>query len=113
MGGPDLLNVSHLGLSQVDWEIRVDPLNFPEFVDGWFTITGANGDSLEGDYSGFVLNPDGAYTLEWDFTGGTSGFDGADGTGHTDGLADLSAEPPHAVFEFSGKVTVPKQKGKK
>ena len=53
---PDSLNVSHLGLSQVDWEIRVDPLNFPAFVDGWFTITGANGDSLEGDYSGFVLD---------------------------------------------------------
>lgn len=54
-GGYDLLNVSHLGLSKVVWEFRVDPLTF-DFHKGTFTITGANGhDSLEGHYSGFQL----------------------------------------------------------
>ncbi len=51
---PDLLNVSHLGLSEVDWEIRVtytDPYDPATYVfdSGWFSITGANGrDSLKG-----------------------------------------------------------------
>ena len=103
---PDSLNVSHLGLSEVDWEIRVNPSNFPEFVDGWFTITGANGDSLEGDYSGFVLDlVTGEYDLEWDFKSGTGRFEGATGTGHTDGLANLLTG--EAEFEFSGEITVP------
>lgn len=106
--GPDSLNVSHLGLSQVDWEIRVTQAF--EFVDGWFTILGANGrDSLEGDYSGFVLDlATGEYDLEWDFTGGTGRFEGATGTGHTDGLSNLLTG--EAKFEFSGDVTVPKEK---
>jgi hypothetical protein len=104
--GPDLLNVSHLGLSEVDWEIRVTQAFV--FVDGWFTITGANGDSLVGDYSGFVLDLEtGDYDLEWAFTGGTGRFEGATGTGPTDGLANLVTG--EAKFEFSGKVTVPKK----
>jgi hypothetical protein len=104
--GPDLLDVSHLGFSQVDWEIRVTQ-SFV-FVDGWFTITGANGtNSLEGHYSGFVLDLEtGDYDLEWAFTGGTGKFEGATGTGHTDGLANLLTG--EAKFEFSGEVTVPK-----
>lgn len=102
--GPDLLNVSHLGLSEVDWEIRVTQAFV--FVDGWFTITGVSGDQLEGDYSGFVLDlGTGDYDLEWAFTDGTGRFAGAEGTGHTDGLANLLTG--EAEFEFSGKVTVP------
>lgn len=105
-GGYDLLNVSHLGLSKVVWEFRVDPLTF-DFHKGTFTITGANGhDSLEGHYSGFQLGP-GTYALDWVFTGGTGRFEGATGIGHTDGLVDFG--PPHyAKFEFSGEITVPK-----
>jgi hypothetical protein len=108
-GGYDLLNVSHLGLSQVAWELRVT-LAF-QFIDGWFTITGANGrDGLMGDYSGFVMGV-GEYDLEWDFTGGTGRFEDATGTGHTDGLVDLSTG--YAEFEFFGSIIVPKNKGKK
>ena len=111
LGGPDLLNVSHLGLSQVDWEIRVVYPTF-EFVDGWFTITGANGrDGLLGEYSGFVLDlMTGEYDLEWAFTEGVGRFEGAEGTGHTDGLANLLATPPYAQFVFSGTITIPKNK---
>ena len=102
--GVDLLDVSHLGQSAVAWEIRVT-LDFT-FVDGWFTITGANGrDSLVGDYNSFVMG-DGTYTLGWDFTGGTGRFEGADGTGLTNGLVDLNTV--YAQFEFSGAITVPK-----
>jgi hypothetical protein len=106
--GPDSLNVSRLGLSQVDWEIRVTQAF--EFVDGWFTITGANGrDGLMGSYSDFVLDlATGDYDLEWDFTGGTGRFEGAEGTGHTDGLSNLVTG--EAKFEFSGTITVPKGK---
>ena len=105
--GPDLLNVSHLGLSEVDWEIRVTQAF--EFVDGWFAITGANGDKLEGVYSGFVLDlGTGDYDLEWDFKSGTGRFEGATGEGHTDGLANLLTG--EAKFEFSGEITVPKEK---
>ena len=104
--GPDLLNVSHLGLSEVDWEIRVTPAF--EFVDGWFTITGANGDELTGEYSGFVMDlATGEYDLEWDFKSGTGRFEGATGTGHTDGLSNLVTG--EAVFQFSGEITVPKK----
>jgi len=105
-GGYDLLNVSHLGLSQVAWEVRVTPEYV--FVKGWFTITGANGsDSLEGYYSNFQLGF-GTYELFWVFTGGTGRFEGASGTGHTDGLVDFGP-PPYAKFEFSGEVTVPEE----
>jgi len=79
IGGFDLLNVSHLGKSEVAWELRVDPVTF-EFRSGTFTITGANGrDGLEGYYSGFQLGV-GEYDLDWVFTGGTGRFDGAEGT---------------------------------
>ena len=107
IGGFDLLNVSHLGKSEVAWELRVDPVTF-EFRSGTFTITGANGrDGLEGYYSDFQLGV-GEYDLDWVFTGGTGRFEGAEGTGHTDGLVDL--ETLYAKFEFSGAITVPKGK---
>jgi hypothetical protein len=107
-GGFDLLNVSHLGKSEVAWTLRVNPLTY-EFVDGTFTITGANDrDGLEGHFSNFVLGI-GEYDLDWVFTGGTGRFEGAEGTGHTDGLVDFGP-PPYAKFEFSGVVTVPKGK---
>ena len=107
VGGFDLLNVSHLGKSKVFWEIRVHPTTF-EFQRGTFTIIGANGrDGLEGHYSGFSLGS-GEYDLDWVFTGGTGRFEGAEGTGHTDGLVDL--DTLYAKFEFSGLVTVPKGK---
>lgn len=113
-GGFDLLNVSHLGLSTVVWELRLDPGTFA-FRSGTFSITGANGtDSLEGDYSGFVFIPDdpanpitGTYDLDWVFTGGTGRFEGATGTGHTDGFPDFSIL--YAQFEFSGEVSVPEE----
>ena len=104
--GFDLLNVSHLGKSEVAWELRVNPLTY-EFLSGTFTITGANGDRLEGYYSDFVLG-DGTYDLDWVFTGGTGRFEGAEGIGHTDGLPDF--DNFYAEFEFSGKITVPKGK---
>ena len=105
-GGYDLLNVSHLGLSQVVWELRLNPLTF-DFLSGTFTITGANGcDGLEGYYSNFALVAR-TYDLDWVFTGGTGRFDGASGTGHTDGLVDFGP-PPYAKFKFSGEITVPK-----
>ena len=103
--GFDLLNVSHLGESEVVWELRVVPFTL-EFISGTFTITAANGDTLEGDYSDFVLHGTGEYDLDWVFTGGEGRFEGATGTGHTDGLANLLTG--YAEFEFSGKVTVPK-----
>ena len=109
-GGFDLLNVSHLGLSKVVWELRLDPITF-EFRSGTFTITGANGiDSLYGEYSYFVFTPDpenpyiGTYVLGWDFQGGTGKFEGATGIGHTDGLPDFVNL--YAEFKFSGAVTV-------
>jgi hypothetical protein len=106
-GGFDLLNVSHLGRSQVAWQLRVDPITF-EFRSGTFTITGANGrDGLYGHYSNFVLGV-GEYDLDWAFTGGTGRFEGATGTGHTDGLVDLITG--YAEFEFSGQITIPKGK---
>lgn len=49
----------------------------------------------------------GEYDLEWDFTGGTGRFEGAEGTGHTDGLVDLSTA--FAQYRFSGTITVPKK----
>ena len=102
--GVDLLDVSHLGESEVAWEIRVEP-DFT-FIDGWFTITGPNGrGSLVGEYSSFVMG-DGTYTLGWDFTGGTGRFEGADGTGLTNGVVNLGTG--YAQFEFSGAITVPK-----
>jgi hypothetical protein len=112
-GGFDLLDVSHLGESQVVWELRVTPpwSEDPEdppytFRSGTFSITGASGkDSLVGHYGDFVMGI-GTYTLDWIFTGGTGRFDGATGTGHTDGLVDF--DTVHAEFEFSGTVTAPK-----
>lgn len=102
-GGYDLLDVSHLGESKVVWELRVTP-DF-RFVNGTFTIAGANGsDSLVGHYSNFQLGV-GTYALDWVFTGGTGRFEGASGTGHTDGLVDLVTG--YAEFEFSGTVTTP------
>ena len=115
-GGADLLNVSHLGLSEVVWELRVTPPPGSEedpafaFRSGTFTITGANGDSLTGSYSDFQMGT-GTYTLEWLFEGGTGRFNGASGTGHTDGLVDL--DTGYAKFKFTGDITVPKEKGKK
>jgi len=113
-GGFDLLNVSHLGLSQVVWELRLDPVTFA-FRSGTFTITGANGrDGLEGDYTYFVFTPDpqnpyiGTYVLGWNFAGGTGRFENATGTGHTDGSPDFAAQ--YAEFTFSGNITVPKGK---
>ena len=104
-GGFDLLNVSHLGLSEVVWELRVDPGTFA-FRSGTFAITGANGrDGLEGYYRDFVMGV-GEYDLEWVFTGGTGRFVNAKGTGHTDGLVDL--ETLHARFQFYGAITIPK-----
>lgn len=108
-GGYDLLNVSHFGLSKVEWKLLYEAPEDPPF--GWFTITGANGDMLMGYYSNFDLNSEnGEYELEWTFTGGTGRFEGAQGLGYTDGLADLSVFPPHAEFEFLGTITVPKGK---
>jgi hypothetical protein len=108
-GGFELLNVSHLGLSKVEWKLLYVPPTEPPF--GWFKITGAKGDSLEGIYDGFAITPTspttGTYDLDWLFTGGTGRFDGAEGTGHTDGLVDF--ETFEAKFEFSGEVTVPKE----
>jgi len=112
-GGPDLLDVSHLGESQVDWELHVTPpTGNPadpgfDFISGTFTITGANGDSLTGSYSDFQMGT-GTYTLDWLFTDGTGRFEDASGTGHTDGLVDLNSG--YAQFEFSGTITVPKGK---
>ena len=104
-GGFDLLNVSHLGLSQVVWELRVDPEDYT-FRNGTFAITGANGqDSLTGHYSHFALVADG-YDLDWVFTGGTGRFEGATGTGHTDGVPDFDNN--YAEFAFFGEITVPK-----
>ncbi len=118
-GGPDLLNVSHLGISEVDYELHVTPpTGDPEdpgfdFISGTFTITGANGDSLTGSYSDFKMGT-GTYTLEWLFEDGTGRFEDAHSpegtTGHTDGLVDLTSG--FAQFEFSGKIIVPKQKRK-
>ena len=113
-GGSELLNVTHLGLSEVTWELLVeatnpfDPATFV-FDEGTFTISGANGsDSLEGHYSYFYIDPlTGDYDLDWAFTGGTGRFEGAVGTGHTDGLANLATGD--AKFEFSGEVTIPKE----
>jgi len=108
----DLLNVSHLGLSDVWYQVdpyTTDPENF-----GPFTITGANGDSLVGHYSKFELDmATGVYMLEWAFTGGTGRFEGAYGLGETDGLVVTWDPVPHAEFEFYGKIYVPKGKGKK
>ena len=108
--GPDLLDVSPLGLSQVDWEIRVTATDYSnpstyEFYDGWFTITGPNGkDSLEGHYSDWILNPEtGDYILDWAFTGGKGQFDDFVGIGRTYGNANLVTG--EAVFQFSGVVT--------
>lgn len=103
----DLLNVSHLGLSDVWYEIYPggDPQDPPNF--GPFTITGANGDMLKGYYSNFELGV-GTYVLDWVFTEGTGRFEGATGTGHTDGLVDF--ETLYAEFEFSGTIYVPKGK---
>ena len=113
LGGPEFLNVSHLGLSEVAWKLRVSPPPEGEPF-GWFTITGANGDGLEGIYDGFVVTTDpedattGTYDLDWLFTGGTGRFEGALGTGHTDGLVDfLTGE---AKYQFSGTIIVPKGK---
>lgn len=107
-GGPDLLDVSHLGESQVDWELHVTPpMEEPpfDFISGTFTITGSNGDSLTGSYSDFQMGT-GTYTLKWLFEGGTGRFEGASGTGRTDGLVDLVTG--YAQFEFSGDINVPK-----
>jgi hypothetical protein len=105
LGGPELLNVSHLGLSEVDWKLLYVPPTEPPF--GWFTITGANGDTLEGFYHGFALNAEtGEYDLDWTFESGTGRFEGATGTGHTDGLVDGGV----AKYQFSGTITVPKGK---
>ena len=113
-GGFELLNVSHLGLSKVAWKLRYYPPPEGEPF-GWFKITGANGDSLEGIYDGFVVTPDdpenpttGTYDLEWDFTGGTGRFEGAEGIGHTDGLVDFVTG--EAKYQFSGEITVSKGK---
>ena len=110
---PDSLNVSHLGLSEVDWEIRVTATDFYDpstyvFHSGWFTITGANGkNTLEGDYSNWVLDAQsGDYILDWAFTDGTGKFEDATGTGRTYGNANLTTG--QAEFEFSGTITVPK-----
>ena len=112
---PDSLNVSHLGLSEVDWEIRVtfdteDPFNQDKYAfhSGWFTIIGANGrDGLEGFYSNWTLDAaSGDYILDWAFTGGGGRFADATGTGRTYGNADLATG--QAEFEFSGTITVPK-----
>ncbi len=108
-GGFELLNVSHLGLSKVEWKLLFSPPTEPPF--GWFKITGANGDSLEGIYDGFLITPDdppitGTYDLDWLFTGGTGRFEGASGTGHTDGLVDFGTF--EAKYQFSGGITVPK-----
>jgi len=100
----DLLNVSHLGLYDVWYQIY--PAGAPGGGFGPFKITGANGDSLEGYYHNFRLGP-GTYTLDWTFTGDTGRFEGAEGTGHTDGLVDFSTL--YAKFEFSGEVTVPEE----
>ncbi len=104
VGEFDLLNVSHFGLSQVFSAIRVDPVTFA-FVDGWFSIIGANGrDGLTGHFSDFQLHAAiGEYDLDWAFTGGTGRFENAEGTGHTDGLVDLATG--HAKFEFHGTIT--------
>lgn len=111
-GGYDLLDVSHLGESRVVWELRVTPPPGSEedppftFRSGTFTISGANGcDSLEGYYSGFQLGI-GEYDLDWAFTDGTGRFEGASGTGHTDGSVDF--DTGYAEFEFFGAVTAPK-----
>jgi hypothetical protein len=104
LGGPELLNVSHLGLSEVEWKLLYVPPEDPPF--GWFKITGANGDSLEGTYDGFELHPTGEYDLDWVFESGTGRFEDATGTGHTDGLVDGGV----AKYQFSGKITVPKGK---
>ena len=107
-GGFELLNVSHLGKSKVAWKLRVLPPPEGEPF-GCFTITGANGDSLEGIYDGFVLDMEaGEYDLEWDFTVGTGRFEGATGDGHTDGLVDFTTGV--AKYQFSGQITVPKGK---
>jgi hypothetical protein len=110
---PDSLSVSHLGLSEVDWEIRVTATDFYDpstymFHSGWFTIIGANGkDSLGGDYSDWALDAaSGDYVLDWAFTSGTGRFEGATGTGRTYGNADLATG--QAEFEFSGTIAVPK-----
>ena len=104
-GGFELLDVSHLGESEVAWKLRVLPPPDGEPF-GCFTITAANGkDSLEGIYDGFVLNwEEGWYDLEWEFTGGEGKFDGATGRGHTDGLVDFTTGI--AKYEFSGEVKV-------
>lgn len=109
---PDSLNVTHLGLSEVDWEIRVTATDFYDpstyvFHSGWFTITGASGDSgLNGYYSDWVLDAaSGDYILDWAFTGGSGKFEGATGTGRTYGHANLATG--QAEFEFSGEVAVP------
>jgi hypothetical protein len=114
---PDSLNVSHLGLSEVDWVIRVtyeDPYNPATYVfhSGEFSITGANGDNLTGYYDLWEADVDaGTYDLDWVFESGTGRFEGATGTGHTDGIVDFYTG--EAEFEFSGTITVPKVKGKK
>jgi len=116
-GGFDVLNVlPHLGLSKVEWELRLDPGDF-SFRSGTFTITGENGlDGLTGHYSYFLFTPNpedpsmltGKYVLDWAFTGGTGRFQDATGTGHTDGFPDFGIL--YAKFKFSATITVPKGK---
>ena len=103
-GGFELLDVSPLGLSKVEWKLRYFPPPEGEPF-GWFTITGPNGiDSLEGIYDGFALDTTaGTYDLEWDFTGGTGRFDDFVGRGHTDGEVDFTTA--YAEYVFSGVVT--------
>jgi hypothetical protein len=98
-------HANHLG--RYDWA-STECFNFTTFVtvDGRFTLTAANGDTLTGTYSGGAAPlPGGLAGFEDDavITGGTGRFEEAGGRFHVSGIANVAA----MTFEhrLSGTIT--------
>jgi hypothetical protein len=92
--------VTHLGKSSIRFE-ALTAFTSPTtlvLLGGHFELTAANGDILLAIYTaGHADLAAGTYYLEWEFAGGTGRFQGATGSGTTDGSIDFASGVQVAV----------------
>jgi hypothetical protein len=101
-------NATHLG-SFIAEQQHIINLLTTEVLQGTFTFTAANGDTVFGTYSGLGTPlPSGLIQFEGSFTidGGTGRFSEATGEGDMSGLIDASGFPTSATAALTLEGTI-------
>jgi hypothetical protein len=80
-------HATHMGKVGI-WQHHFVDVTTMTFYDGMFVWTAANGDTIEGSYSGYLVPTSAGFEIHGSFTieGGTGRFEGSTGGGSASGM---------------------------